>query len=118
MATAPARGIKPNAMMMRLCAVACVALRPKWSRNLFVRSTARPVRGRMSTAQVKSEAMARKNRTSTNEYSATCHFDSALDTANRTVAPSMNKMPSGTRSTRRGARSARLSEVKEKTPAS
>jgi hypothetical protein len=30
----------------------------------------------------------------------------------------MNKMPSGTRSTRRGARSARLSEVKEKTPAS
>ena len=29
MATAPASGIKPNAMMIRLCAVACVALRPK-----------------------------------------------------------------------------------------
>jgi len=68
----------------------------------------------MSTAQVSSEATARKNRTSTNEYSATCHFDSALDTANMTVAPSMNKMPSGTRSARREARSARLSEVKEK----
>jgi hypothetical protein len=35
-------------------------------------------------------------------------------TANMTVAPSMNKMPSGTRSARREARSARLSEVKEK----
>ena len=46
--------------------------------------------------------------------SVTCHFDSALDTANMTVAPSINKMPSGTRSARRGARSARLSEVNEK----
>ena len=28
MATAPASGIRPKAMMIRLCAVACVALRP------------------------------------------------------------------------------------------
>jgi hypothetical protein len=63
---------------------------------------------------VNSEAVARKNKTSTNEYSATCHFDNALDTANITVAPSMNKMPSETRSARRRARCARLSKVKEK----
>ena len=67
MATAPASGIKPNAMMIRLCAVAWVALRPKWSRNRLVRSTARPVPGKISAAQVTSEAMARKNSTSTKE---------------------------------------------------
>jgi len=70
------------------------------------------VRGKISTAQVTSDAMARKNRTSAKEYSATCHFDSALETANRTVAPSMNKMPSGIRSARKLARWSRLSEVK------
>ncbi|MGA6976155.1 MAG: hypothetical protein WBZ23_06445, partial [Pseudolabrys sp.] len=73
-------------------------------------STVRPVRG-SKNAQVNNEALAR---TSTTDYSATCHFDSALDTANMTVAPSMNKMPSGTRSARRGAQCARLSEVKDK----
>jgi hypothetical protein len=38
------------------------------------------------------------------EYSATCHFDSALESANMTVAPSINKMPSGIRSARKLAR--------------
>jgi hypothetical protein len=61
---------------------------------------------------VTSEAMALKNRTSMNEYSATCHFDNALDSANMTVAPSMNKMPSGTWSARNRARCAMLSDVK------
>jgi len=79
MATAPASGINPNARMIRLWAVACVTLRPKWSRSRFVRNTARPVRGRISPAQTASDAIARKNRTSTKEYSATCHFDSALE---------------------------------------
>ena len=46
------------------------------------------------------------------EYSATCHFDSALESANMMVAPSMNKMPSGIRSARRLARWSRLLEVK------
>ena len=112
MATAPASGIKPNATMIRLWAVACVALRPKWSRSRFVRNTRRPVRGRISAAQVTSDAIARKNRTSMKEYSATCHFDSALESANMTVAPSINKMPSGIRSARKLARWSRLSVVK------
>src|SRR6185312_8560069 len=83
----------------------------------FVRSTLKPVRGRISTAHVASEAMARKNKTSMNEYSATCHFERALEIANMTVAPSMNKMPSGIRSARPVAR-ARLSAVKGKAPGS
>jgi len=67
MATAPARGIRLKAIMIMLCATACVELRPTWSRSRLVWNTARPVRGRMIAAQTKTEVIARMNRTSSNE---------------------------------------------------
>ncbi len=67
MATAPASGIRPSAMTIRLCATACVALRPTWSRRRSVRNTAKPLRGRISKAQTGSDPSARKNSTSAKE---------------------------------------------------
>ena len=67
MATAPASGIMPKAMTMKLCAVACVVLRPKCCLKLLVRNTAKPVRGKIRSEQITSEPSARKHSTSANE---------------------------------------------------
>ncbi len=64
MAMAPASGIRPSAIIRKLCATACAALRLTWALSLRVRNTVSPVRGRISTEQIASEPSARNSSTS------------------------------------------------------
>ena len=66
-ATAPASGIKPKAMMMQLCAMAWVVLRPKCWPMCRVWKAENPLRGRINSEQIASEPNDRKHSTSANE---------------------------------------------------
>ncbi len=67
MAAAPPSGISPTAMVMQLCATDWVALRAIWAPSRCVRNTAKPCRGRISSAHTSSEPKQRKNSTSAKE---------------------------------------------------
>ena len=88
-ATAPASGIRLNAMTRQVCDRNCENERRTWWRSLRVRNTASPVAGRMNAAHAASETNERVNRTSPTGYVATSHFELALETENTSVAPTM-----------------------------
>ena len=64
MAMAPASGINPSAIIRKLCAIPCAALRLTWAPSLRVSNTASPLRGRIKAEQITSEPTARNSSTS------------------------------------------------------
>jgi hypothetical protein len=58
-ANALASGIRLNASTISVCAVPCDSARSRWAPGRRVRNTASPLRGRMMSAQIASEASVR-----------------------------------------------------------